>query len=134
MFNLVSKKSLEMEEENTNFWKEEYNKKVCEKIDLEVENQDLKNENSRLKKQLEELKFFVPKIKEGKIKKVISKECSTCEYCVQSSFGSVIYGCKKNCVCKDYKEQSKSTVNSVVNNVNQIIPYYPYSLYYKPYI
>ena len=61
MFNLVSKKSLEMEEENTNFWKEEYNKKVCEKIDLEVENQDLKNENSRLKKQLEELKFFVPK-------------------------------------------------------------------------
>lgn len=127
MFGLVSKKSLETEEENSEYWKNQYNRKAEEKVNLELENQHLKTENSNLQRKLKELEFFVPKIKSGEIKKAVSKECESCEYCVKSSIDNSIYGCKKDCVCNDYKEQPKP----IVNNINHIIPYYPYPQHLK---
>lgn len=130
MFGLVSKKSLEVEEENSEYWKNQYNRKAEEKVNLKLENQHLKTENSNLQRKLKELEFFVPKIKNGEIKEAVSKECNTCEYCVKSAVDNYIYGCKKDCTCNDYKEQQKP----IVNNINHIIPYNPYSQYFKPYI
>lgn len=71
MFGLVSKKSLEVEEENSEYWKNQYNRKAEEKVNLELENQHLKTENSNLQRKLKELEFFVPKIKSGEIKKTV---------------------------------------------------------------
>ena len=90
MFGLVSKKSLEAEEENSEYWKNQYNRKTEEKVNLELENQHLKTENSNLQRKLKELEFFVPKIKSGEIKKAVSKECESCEYCVKSSVDNSI--------------------------------------------
>ena len=83
----------------------EYDRLYEEYKMLEVKLETLAHDNCKLRNELNAIK---PVVENKNWEPAVSRDCGVCAFVVRSKWNGSIIGCRKNCVCKDFRLEEKA--------------------------
>lgn len=83
----------------------QYIKKLTDDISsLKTENTDLTSKYRHAKSELDSIKHIVER---KDYAPAISKDCEECKFALLSRLSGAVIGCRKNCLCDDFKRKGE---------------------------